>query len=320
MTVSQEDMDAHPAPSSAIADYLKRSISVSYLLDRMWTGRLIVIVATVAGLLFGMYTAYSNGPLFSATMSISPADSDTIGDVSGGGGAAGLLAGLTGTTNTMALPKFTQFISAKGSVGVARELIKRYDLLCRIYNTDCDPATHQWRERTGIRAFFSGLLAKLGRLPDPNGPRTEIDLAQYIGGAVAAETNKNNSLVTLTYQHRRPEFAAQVLSAVVSTTNDYIRMQNRDLQRRYVEYLSQSAAKATNVEQRQAIDTLLLQQERQFMMTEVDAPYAAKILDGPTVVPVNTVLKTLVIYTFLGFVLGALLAISRGWLPSKWRR
>lgn len=323
MTVSQEDMDAYPAPSSVIGDYLKRSISVSYLLDRMWTGRLIIVVATLAGLLYGMYYAYTNGPLYSATMFISPADSDTIGDISGasgGGGAAGLLAGLTGTTNTMALPKFTQFISSMGSVGVARELIKRHDLLCRIYKSDCDPVTHEWRERTGIREFFSGLLAKLGRLPDPNGPRTEIDLAQFIRGAVVPETNKSNSLVTLSFKNTKPDFAAEVLSIVVTTTNDYIRMQNRDLQRRYVEYLSQSAAKATNVEQRQAIDALLLQEERQFMMTEVDAPYAAKVLDGPTVVPVNTVLKTLLIYTFLGFVLGTLLAIFRGWLPGRWRR
>lgn len=321
MTVSREELDTYPAPSSVIADYLRRSISISYLVDRVWTGRVIVIIATVAGLLFGMYSAHSNGPVFSASMSISPADSDAIGDIgNAGGGAAGVLAGLTGTTNTVALPKFTQFISSLGSVGVARELIKRYDLLCRIYSSDCDPITHRWSERTGIREFFSGLLAKLGRLPDPNGPRTEIDLAQYIRGGVVPSTNKTNSLVTLTFEHRKPEFAAQVLSAVVATTNDYIRAQNREMQKRYVEYLSQSATKATNVEQRQAIDTLLLQQERQLMMTEVNVPYAAKILDGPTVVPVNKVLKTLVIYTFLGLALGTALAIFRDILPSKWRR
>jgi hypothetical protein len=322
MSLSQEEMDAYPAPSSAFAGYLKQSISVSYLLSRMWTGRLIIIVATLIGLLYGMYSAYTAGPTFSASMSISPADSDAVGDIgsSSGGGAAGLLAGLTGTSNTIALPKFTQFISSMGSVGVARELIKRHDLLCRIFKSDCDPVTHQWTERTGWREFISGTLAKLGRLPDPNGPRTEIDLAQYIRGSVVPSTNKNNSLVTLTFENSRPEFAAQVLSAVVSTTNDFIRTQNRETQRHYVEYLSQSAAKTTNVEQRQAIDALLLQQERQFMMTEVDVPYAAKILDGPTVVPVNKVLKTLVIYSFLGFVLGAVLAIFRDGLLSKWRR
>ena len=316
MAISQEEMNAYPAPSSVIADYLKRSISVSYLLDRMWTGRLIIIAATLAGLLYGIYTAHTNGPRFSASMSISPADSDAMSDT----GATGLLAGLAGTSSTVALPKFTQFISSMGSVGVARELIKRHDLLCQIYNGECDPATHQWRERTGVRAWISGMLAKLGQLPNPNGPRTEIDLAQYVRGAVVSSTNKNNSLVTVTFEHRRPEFAAQVLAMVVATTNDHIRAQNREIQKRYVEYLSQSAVKTTNVEQRQAIDTLLLQEERKLMMTAVDTPYAAKILDGPTVVPVNKVLKTLVVNIFLGFVLGAVLAIFRDKIPGKrWR-
>jgi hypothetical protein len=162
-------------------------------------------------------------------------------------------------------------------------------------------------------------LARLGGLPDPNGARTEIDLANYVAGTVTAEANKNNSLVSLHYSNRKPDTAAQFLSQVVAATNDYIRAQNRENQKQYVAYLSESAAKATNVEQRQAIDTLLLQQERQLMMTEVDVPYAAKILDGPTVVPVNKVLKILVIYAFIGMIIGIAIAVSRDLLPSKWR-
>ena len=81
-----------------------------------------------------------------------------------------------------------------------------------------------------------------------------------------------------------------------------------------------SAAKATNVEQRQAIDALLLQEERQLMMTEVDVPYAAKILDGPTITPVNSALKTVAVSTVLGLLLGTALALARNLIPRKWRR
>lgn len=321
MVVNQEELVApYPGPTSVIADYLRRSISISHLLDRVWAGKLIVIGATIAGLLYGMYSVYTAGPRFSATMSISPADSDAANQRGGdGGGGEGLLAGLTGTSNTMALPKFTQFLSSMSSVGVAHELNQRYDFLCKIYKSDCDPITHRWRERTGMREWFDGMLAKLGRLPDPNGPRTDIDLAKFVLGTVVPSTNKTNSLVTLTFEYSKPDFAARFLAAVVTTTNDHIRIENREMQKRYVEYLSQSAAAATNVEQRQAIDTLLLQEERQLMLTEVDLPYAAKVLDGPTVVPVNHVLRTLVIYTFCGFVLGSVLTILLGSAFSKRR-
>jgi uncharacterized protein involved in exopolysaccharide biosynthesis len=308
------------APSGVIADYLRRSISISYLTGLVWSGRMIVIATAIVGLLYGIYSVNQAGPTYIATVRVSSAESDAgIGDVSSGGGAAGLLAGLTGGASSMALPKFTQFLSSMGSVGVARILIQRHDLLCRTFSSDCDLATHRWRERTGLREWFNGLLARLGGLPDPNGARTEIDLANYIGGSVTAETNKNNSLVSLHFAHRKPDTAARVLSQVVAATNDYIRIQNRENQKRYVAYLSESAAKATNVEQRQAIDTLLLQQERQLMMTEVDVPYAAKILDGPTVAPVNKVLKMLIIYTFIGMIIGIAIAVSRDLLPRKWR-
>ena len=320
MTISHDK--AQPdirAPSAVIADYLRGSISLSYLLNQAWTGRLFIIATTLAGLLYGVYTVHANGPHFTATIRISPAESESsMGDISGGA-AGGLLAGLTGNTSTVALPKFTQFLIAKGSVGVARELDKKYDLLCRIYSSQCDPTTHIWKERTGVREFFDAALARLAGLPDPNGPRKIEDLAAYSASSVIAEDNKSNSLVALHYTNSKPEFAVNFLTAVINTTNDYLKAQNHDIQKRYVEYLSASAAKTANVEQRVAIDTLLLQEERQLMMTEVDVPYAAKVLDAPIVTPVNDALKIIVIFTFIGFMMGTIIASARELLPRKWR-
>jgi hypothetical protein len=63
----------------------------------------------------------------------------------------------------------------------------------------------------------------------------------------------------------------------------------------------------------------LLQQERRLMMTEVDVPYAATIMDGPTVVPVNSALKTLLINGMLGFFLGIMIVLGRDFVPARWR-
>jgi hypothetical protein len=190
-----------------------------------------------------------------------------------------------------------------------------------VYRGECDPVTHQWQARHGLAAWLVSATSRLSGLPDPNvGPRSAIDLARYVGGSViVAQIKKTDSVNSLSFVHSNPEFAAQFLSLVVNTTNDYIRAQNRETQKRYVDYLSASAAKTTNVEQRQAIDTLLLQEERQLMMTEVDTPYAATILDGPTVTTLNTALKTIAIYAILGLLLGTAISLSRDLLPRKWR-
>jgi hypothetical protein len=220
------------------------------------------------------------------------------------------------------VPKFVQFLYALNSVEVAQTLDKKYDLLCRVYHGECDPVTHQWKDRDGIRAWIMSATSRLSGLPDPNvGPRRAIDLAQYIEVKfVVTQLKKTEAVNSISFTNRDPQFAAQFLAQVVNTTNDYIRAQNRDTQKHYVDYLTASAAKTANVEQRQAIDTLLLQEERQLMMTEVDNPYAAQILDGPTVTPVNHALKTIVIDILIGLFLGLAVAISRDALPQKWRR
>jgi hypothetical protein len=320
MTLNQDE-ETHRlrAPTAVIADYLRRSISVSYLAGLVWKARLFVLATTVAGLIYGVYMVHVGGPSFTATIKISPAESDSsMGDV-GGGGAGGLLAGLTGTGSSAALPKFTQFQMALGSVGVARDLDNKYDLLCRTFRGNCDPATHKWRERTGIKEWMDGMLAKLAGLPDPNGARSIEDLAMYVGGSVPFMANKVNSAVEVSYTNSKPEYAAWFLSAVVKSANDYVRAQSRETQKRYVEYLSDSAAKVTNVEQRTAIDTLLLQEERQLMLTEVDTPYAAKIMDGPIVAPVYNARKIIAVNAIMGMFMGMILAILCDLIPRKWR-
>ncbi len=319
MTVTQAEHDLE-APSAVIAGYLRKTISLSYLAGLAWAGKLIVAACTAAGFLFGVYTAYDEGPLYLATMQVSPAPGDT--GTTNLEGAGGLLAGLSGGSGAIQVPKFIQFLYAMNSVEVAQSLDQRYDLLCRVYHGDCDAATHHWKARSGIREWITSETSRLGGFPDPNvGPRRIEDLAQYIESQVlAVQLKKADSVYAITYKNRNPQFAAQFLAQVVKATNDYIRAQNRDTQKRYVDYLSASSARTTNVEQRQAIDSLLLQEERQLMLTEVDNPYAARILDGPNVAPVNRALKIIAICTILGLLLGIVTAISRDVLPRKWRK
>lgn len=318
MAISDEIEAPFEPPSAVIADYLRKSISISYLLGLVWSGRGIIIITAVIGLLYGVYSVYHAGPAYAATMRVSPAPSDTgLGSTSGAGG---LLAGLTGGSGALQVPKFIQFTYALSSVEVAQSLDQRYDLLCRVYRGECDPKTHQWKPRSGLREWVASVTSRLSGLPDPNvGPRAPIDLANYIADQVIVEQPKKTDSVTLlTYTNRNPQFAAQFLSQVVKATNDYVRAQNRETQKHYVEYLSASAAQMTNVEQRQAIDTLLLQEERQLMMTEVDVPYAAQVLDGPTVSPVNHALKTIAVFTGIGLILGIAIAMCRDILPRRW--
>ena len=328
MTIERDVFQPHSRDSSAaIADYFRRSISLSDIFERIWRGRNIVAICLVLGIGYGIYAAWKSGPLFAAEMSLLPAESNSAdGGGSAGSGTLGLIAGLTGT-NLGSVPKFTQFLAALHSTAVAKILDQKYAMSCRVFRGDCDQKTLQWRERSGMRAWFNGVLARLSGLPDPNGPHTPTELAAYIDGAVTIAIDKTSQVVKVNYQNQRSEFATQFLSVLVRTTNDYIKAQDRGVMRQYVQYITAQASNATNVAHREALDQLLLQQERKLMLTEVDVPYAASILDGPTVFPVNKAARTIAIYSALGLIVGALIALGKEFLrrhveswSQRWKR
>jgi len=314
MTVEQEAFEPRGRDSSVvIADYLRRSVSVSEVLDQLWNGRIVISICFMFGLIYGTYAAWTQGPHFAAQINLLPAESNSVDGSSGGGSALGLIAGLTGA-NLGSVPKFTQFLSALHSVGVAEVLDKKYAMTCRVFSGYCDQETHRWLRRDGFRAWLNGILAQLSGLPDPNGPFTTTELAQYIEGSVEVTVDKANQVVKLGYQSPKPKFAAEFLTLLVQTTNDYIKNQDKVVLRQYVNYLSNQAATATNVAQRDAIDQLLLQQERKLMLTEVNVPYAATVLDGPTVLPVNKAFRLIAVYGALGLIVGSLIALGRRYL------
>lgn len=312
---------ADRAPTAAISDFLRGSVSISELMQRVWERRWIVLIFLILGIAYGGYTAWRNGPTYAATMTMVPAETDTTGGHSSG--ALSLLSDLAGGGGGTSVPRMTQFMAALRSNNVAKLLNQKYDMVCRIYRGACDQKTHKWRRATGIRAWLSGELAQLGGFPDPNSARTATDLAQYVEGAVTVGQDSKTHLLTLTYSNSDPEFAVRFLTLLVRTANDYLKDRDRDVMRRYVDYLSQRIASNTSVAQRSALDQLLLEQERKLMLTEVNVPYAAAVLDGPTVLPVNKVLKGLVLFGLLGLVLGILAALACSYLPQyvppQWR-
>jgi hypothetical protein len=310
MTIKEEMFEPRAKDSSsAIAEYLRRSISLSEIMACVWNGRIVVIICAVLGLLYGIYAVYDAGPLFNVEVSLLPAESSSIDSGSSNSGALGLIAGITGSSLGGA-SKFTQFLSALSSTGVGQMLDQKYNMSCRVFASDCDQKTLQWRHRTGFRAWLNGITSKLSGLPDPNGPHTPIELAQYVESQVIVTTDKTSQIVKLNYLSSKPEFAARFMSLLITTTNDYIRLQDRSVLRQYVGYLTNQASQATNVAQRDALDQLLLQQERKLMLSEVDVPYAATVLDGPTIAPMNSAIKRIVIYTMLGGIVGSLIVLG----------
>jgi len=301
---------APPAPkpiSRTVAEFLRRSISISDLLKRVLRGWPFVVIGTILGFLVGVYNVWITPPSFTASISMLPADGTGVGEISSNSATLGLLAGLAGF-NTGKTPKFPRFLAALKTEGVARILDERYDMLC-LTDSRCDPKTRQWRRRTGFDAWWDEKLAQLAHQPDPNGPGTMAQLAARINGSVVAAADRETNMLVMSYSDRDPKIAAQTLLRVVQATDDFVKEQDRKVNQQYVDYVSQKLTTNINIPEREALSNLLIQQEHALMMTGVDVPYAATALDVPKVMPNNPMRRMIILYTILGFLCGLGVAI-----------
>ena len=319
MTIEYEMATPAARPmSSTIANFLRGSVSMSDLFRRVLREWIFVVVGTILGFLYGLHAVYVTPISYLASMSLLPADSNGGGISNGDPSGLGLLGALAGI-NTGSVPKFTRFVAALNTDGMATLLDKRYDMLCRIYRGRCDMETHEWHEVKGWDAWVASQLAGLAHLPDPNGKLSVHDLAVYVSVAVVPDPDKKTGMLTVTYADHDPKFAAEFLMDVINTTNDYIKAQDRAINLQFVDYLTRQLATTTSIAQHDAMSNLLIQQERNLMLTGVNVPYAAASMDRPVVEPGDPTRKLMALYTVLGLIMGVGAALGVTFIPDKWR-
>jgi hypothetical protein len=304
VTVDYDGEQAAPEPASAvIARFLRRSFSIADIAKRAVRGWLFGLIGLVLGLVFGIYSIWVTPPTYTVTIGVLPVDS--TGDVSIGsesGGALSALAGLVGMSGGP-VPKFTRFVSSLYATNVATIMDKKYDMICRSFS--CDIKTHKWLKHDDFGTQVQRVVANIAHLPDPDAPQTARDLAGYTKAKVDMTSDRTTHVLTLSMDSRDPKAAVFFLTTLVKATNDFIRQEDRSVIQPYVDYInSKLATNNLNVAQRDALSSLLLDQERRLMLTSVDVPYAASIQDGPNIAISNNAKRMLVVDAFLGLVLG----------------
>jgi len=313
VTVDYDGEQAAPEPASAvIASFLRRSFSIADAVKGALRGWLFGLIGMVLGAIFGVYSIWSTPPTYTVSIGLLPTEGS--GDVSVGdsGGALSALAGLVGMGGG-SVPKFTRFVTSLTATAVAKIMDQKYDMVCITFG--CDRKTHTWRKGTGLRADFNRMMAQIAHLPDPDSPRTALDLANYTAANVTITPDRTTHILTLSMDAKDPKSAVRYLNVLVWATNDFIREKDRSTILPYVDYLHQKLATSNlNLAQHDAFSSLLVDEERRLMLSSVDVPYAASIQDGPNVAMSNKAVRMLAVDVMLGLVLG----FGAGWIWS-WR-
>ena len=243
----------------------------------------LVALFALAALLIAVAYLRSADYVYTATLRVSPAPS-----AAGGGpelGALGSLASLTGISvgRSEAATPFRLYVEAVHAREVADRLSRDDALMHTVFANEWDATRRSYRRRQGVLSSLKdGVFGILG-IPvtawtAPDGAR----LHGFIAADVSVQQSVKSPLVTISLNAVDPAFATRFLSTLDRTIDDYLREKALARSRQNVVYLSQKLAMVTLAEHRQVLASALADQERQLMLANNPAPYAADPFDRVT--------------------------------------
>ncbi len=263
----------------------------------------VTLVAVIAAIVYLRGATY----VYSAQLRVYAAPS-TTGQPTSGGALGGLasLAGISAPGAESATP-FRLYLEGVGAREVAERMARDRDLMRGIFANEYDPVTRSWRERRG---FFGSLKRSvwdvLGLPVTPWRAPDAARLQAVIAKRVAVVQSVKSPLVSISFDHPDPKFAVRFLTVLGRTVDDYLRERQQERTRNNIAYLSEKLRGVTFAEQRQVLFNALSEQERQAMLANSLAPYAANPFGVATASLTPTKPKQLPL--LLGGLIGGLIA------------
>ena len=212
-----------------------------------------------------------------AEMTIAP---NRIVNSAGEAGAGGLssLIGLQGMTDT----QFDLYLSTRNSNLLAVRLMATPGIPQRIFDNLWDKEAKVWRPPPGPFAGFKrSISSALGFVPWV--PPTSGDVSEFLAKSIKVGTDKRSLITRIEFSNPDPNFAKTLLSTVHEQAEALLRQQAQRRTRVMIAHLVHELATVTVTEQREALIQLLSQQEKQLMMIGDNLPYAAVVVDPPSV-------------------------------------
>lgn len=279
---------------------------------RWWIVAAVTLACLLSAVLFLRGATY----LYTAELRVYAAPS-TTGQPSGGSGLGGLasLAGL-GPADAVSATPFRLFLEGVDAREVAERLARDRGLMRQVFAGEYDAATGGWRERrSGADSLKRGLWGLLGLPVVPWRAPDAARLQDFIADRVVVTQSTKTPLVSITLESPDPAFATRFLTRLGITIDTYLREKQQERTRSNIEYLAEKLRGVTLIEQRQVLFGALTEQERQAMLANSRAPYAANSfgIAVATTQPTKPRQMPLLIAGLLGgLILGSVVALLLG--------
>lgn len=243
-----------------------------------WRSKRVVAVVTAICFVIALIYVAVAPRKYTAVLVVAPVQE------SGGGALSGALSQFAGAAGALgvSLPQagasgeFGKFQELLTSTRVAGAVIDSHDPRPKIFRHEYDQTSGQY-----IGGFLGGALDKIYRmifgLPASHQPDA-WDVSRYLGKQVILETEAKTGLLKVSFTHRDPAFAVNFLNQMVSAADGQLKGDRGAIAVRKIAYFNEKLKSVTMAENRTALITLLMDEEKVMSVIQINAPYAARVL------------------------------------------
>ena len=275
----------------------------------IWRLKVGILIGLVLGLITGIVLITASTPKYEASMMIAANEEDQDGLKS--------LVSQTLPTNLISdffrrsLPSedstFEVFEQTLTAAHLAEKLSYDEAFLKKIFYQRWDETNNTWQVETGfdegLKALFLGYVAP----QKPDAAALKKKLTKEIQIAPVGLTDFKRVL----FRHPDAKFAQTLLETLFRESNDIIRKKALQEAEIRIAYLEDQLSRIRNAEHRDVLTSLLKEQERTRLMSSLDIPFAAKLVEPVYVTsePVSPKVTLLLLTCMIcGAVLGGFVA------------
>lgn len=245
------------------------------IVKRRWLSIGLGVAGAVA---LGVVYLHVAQPLYTSELLVSPTSRE------GTSPAAGLssIADFAGISlSSQGQPNFSAYMEGLRSRQLADLLAQDQNLMQQIYRDAWDEETGTFAPPSGFR--YTVVKAIKGALGYPEtgwASPSGADLHEFLKEELAITPNDESGFLALSIKTADPALGREILQKAHFTLDNYIRQQRATSGKAYVDYLSKRLAAVQVGDYREALLSVLAQQEKSLMLASDPNAYAAEAF-GP---------------------------------------
>lgn len=258
-------------------------IDLMETLLEIWRRKLTVAACAVAALLLAVIYLHVATPLYTASMTVVPAQnlsgSNPLGSSLGGlASLAGVSIGKQGGRSP-----FDDYMMSVNMPEVAAAMLARKDIAPIAFSDGWDERTASWHDPGSlVRKVYNGVLWMATGKAKPWTPPDVPAMQRYIKTKVIVTSDRDTGAATISFDAKSPVLAEHFLNVLNQILDGMIRRKARHETAEYISYISEQLQTTVTVsEQHQALAQLLSDQEKKAILAGSGLPYAADVFSAP---------------------------------------